>query len=117
MAFINGAFIATIMLAQAFIERRLQDYMEARGLAKQARRGLKAIVQYFRQNHLLNELLLDKIDRLRQTRNPFSHLKPIDHPYTMAQRIFLEMKQPEEILETEAKEAIALMYTIFMAKL
>ena len=117
LAFVSGAYIAAVMLAQAFIERRLQDYLEAKGQTKQARRGLKAILQHFRRHHLLNELLLDKIDHLRQTRNPFTHLKPIDHPYTMAQRIISERKEPIVILETEAKDAMALMYTIFTVKL
>jgi hypothetical protein len=112
LAFINGAFISSVMLAQAFIERRLQDYMEAKGLGKEAKRGLDFIIKYFRKRKILDEFLLGKIDLLRQRRNPFSHLKPYDHPYTMGQRIFLEKKQPDKILLSDAKEAISLMYNI-----
>jgi hypothetical protein len=116
-AFINGEYIAAITLAQAFIERRLQGYMEAKGLEKEARRGLKSILKFYRDNHLINDLLVDKIDQLRQKRNPFSHLKPIDHPYTIGQRIAQELKYPGEFLEIDAKEALGLMYTIFKLKL
>lgn len=117
VAFINGAFISSIILAQAFVERRLQDYMEARGLSKEARRGLDFIIKYFRKNRILDEFLLRKIDVLRQKRNPFSHLKPYDHPYTLSQRIFLERKQPDQILLSDAKEAVSLMYKISLIQL
>ena len=117
LAFINGAFVATIMLTQAFIERRLQDTMEARGLGKEARRGLAFILSYFRKNNLLDTFLLDKIDHLRKARNPFSHLKPFDHPYAISQRMFLQSQQPEEILEVDAKNALSLMYKLAMTNL
>lgn len=112
LTFISGAFAATIMLSQAFIEHWLQALLGNNGFENAAKRGLKSIIKCCRDNHLLNDYLLGKIDHLRQTRNPFSHLKPTAHPFTLSQRLFLEKKQPNEILEKEAKDALGLMYTI-----
>jgi hypothetical protein len=116
-AYLNGAFISTILLSQAFIERRLQEFMMAKGLDNEARRGTEAIIKYCRKHHLMNEYLLDKFDHLRKARNPLTHLKPYDHPFTLAQRINQERKPPGEILKREAKEALMLMYAILFTHL
>jgi hypothetical protein len=116
-AYLNGAFIATIILSQAFIERRLQDFMTSKGLEQEAKRGVQFIISYCRKHQLINDYLLDKIDHLRQTRNPLAHLKPYDHPFTLGQRTYKERKRPDEILEREAKEALSLMYTILFTRL
>ena len=50
MAFINGEFISTILLAQAFIERNLQGYYESIGLEKIAQKGLKSIIDHAKKN-------------------------------------------------------------------
>ena len=71
----------------------------------------------------MHNYLIEKIDSLRQKRNPFVHVKPYDHEFNLNQIIFNNLKgekpfkQPFEILETDAKEAISLMYTVFMTDL
>lgn len=117
LAFVNGAFVATIMLAQAFVEHWLQAYLEREGFSKEADQGLSAIASCCRDSHLLSEYLLDKVDHLRQVRNPFTHLKPYHSPFTMSHRLLVERVPPDEILEREAREAIGVMYTVFAARL
>jgi hypothetical protein len=119
MAFINGEFISTILLSQAFIERKLQMYYNSIGLDNIANRGLKAITDHAKKNNTIHDFLIVKIDTLRKKRNPFVHLKEIDHEYNLDQRMVKSignakgLKQPFEILIDDAKEAIALMYAIF----
>jgi len=123
MTFINGEFISTILLAQAFIEKKIQVHYAHLGFDKIASRGLKAIIRHARQNNILHTYLLDKIDDLRKKRNPFSHLKPADHNYNLDKRFMIELskskdyKAPSDILEQDAKEALSLMYTIFITNL
>ena len=122
MSYINGEFIATILLAQAFIERKLQMHYESFGLEKIAKRGLKAIVSHARKNNILHIYLLEKIDILRKKRNPFTHFKSFENEFNLSQRMFKELKKttefckPYQMLENDAKEAISLMYTIFLTK-
>ena len=122
MAFINGEFISTILLSQAFIERKLQLHYLSLGLENVANRGLKGIVTHAKKNNILHEYLIERIDILRKRRNPFSHVKPIGHEFNLAQRM-VDLKsnktyrQLEEIMINDAKEAISLMYTIFITEL
>ena len=115
--YINGAYISTFMLAQAFVERRLYDFMTDKGLEHEAKRGAKAIIKYCRKHQLINEFLLEKFDRLRQIRNPFVHVKSFDDPFTLGQRIFFEKIQPDKLMEKDAKEALSLMYTLLFTRL
>ncbi|WP_298537882.1 hypothetical protein [uncultured Algibacter sp.] len=123
MAFINGEFISTILLSQAFIERKLQLHYQSLGLENIAKRGLKAIVNHAKKNNILHEYLIERIDVLRKRRNPFSHVKPTEHEFNLTQRMMSDLKsdkkyrQPFEIMTDDAKEAISLMYTIFITEL
>ncbi len=115
-SFINGQFIATLMLAQSFIERVLQKQMENKGYPA-ANRGLKYIIKYCKDNQFLEPILINKIDKLRKIRNPFSHLKHDDYPYRVDARVFQEQKMHQEILQKDAEEAIGLMYTVALTRL
>ena len=112
MAFINGEFVAVLMLSLAYIERKTQLYLSALGFAKESKRGLKFMVDFARENNLLSTFLLKKVDLLRNRRNPFSHLKDCNHKFNISQRILKEMKEPLSMLERDAYEAISLMYFI-----
>ncbi len=123
MAFVNGEFISTILLSQAFIERRLQMHYNSLGLDNIANRGLKSIIDHAKKNHTIHGFLIAKINLLRKRRNPFVHLKEIGHEYNLDQRMVKSIKdatgikQPFEILMDDARDAIALMYAIFTTKL
>ena len=118
-AFLNGQYIGTLLLAQAFVERLLQSEMNHRGYPG-ATRGLKYIVKYCTDNQLLPLSALRKIDHLRKIRNPFAHLKPYDYPYNLSQRIFERLKEfrdPEQMLFDDAKEAISVMIMVLFLKM
>jgi len=116
MAFINSEYISTILLANAFLEHWLGGILSARGFRKEANSGLKSIIECLRNNNLLHDYLLEKIDRLRQIRNPFVHKKPLGHRKNLDQRVFLEQRLPFELLEKDAKEALSLMYQVAVTK-
>ncbi|MFC1463169.1 hypothetical protein ACFLQU_06175 [Verrucomicrobiota bacterium] len=116
MCFINGQFIATLMLTQAFIEHALQASLEGLGHPRVARRGLSEITKWFRSNRPQHDFLMEKIDKLRRFRNPFSHLRPFDDPDTIGQRMFKSKQLPEDIIEKEARDALALMYQVAITR-
>ena len=121
MAFINGEFISTILLSQAFIERLLQIHYVSLGLEKFSQQGINKILVHAKTHNTIHSFLLPKIDELRKKRNPFVHLKPHGHEYNITQRIIAnkdnDFKQPMEMLFIDAKEAIRLMYAIFTTPL
>lgn len=120
MAFINGEYISTILLAQSFIEKIFQDHYCSIGLEKESKRGLKYLIKHAKKNDIIHEFLLDKIELLRKKRNPFTHLKPYNHKFTINNRFYDNFKKYEDIhkmLENDAKEAMSLMYTISISNL
>jgi hypothetical protein len=115
--FINGQWIATILLAQAFIERQIHSHMLSKGYPG-ADRGIKYMLKYCRTNSILSESVLDKIDHLRSIRNPFTHLKPVDYPFNLGRRIFQgQNKGPDEVLENDARQALALIAIMLFVKM
>jgi hypothetical protein len=84
------------------------------GFEKESKRGLKSLTKFARKKNLINNYWLEKIDLLRKKRNPSIHLKPYKYEFNLTQRIFRKIgkKEPFEILENDAKEAISLMYQI-----
>ena len=106
----------------SFIERIIQGHFEALGQNKIAQRSLSSMISYAKRNNLIDEFILERINILRQKRNPFAHTKPYDYEYSISQRIFnniknsQQFKQPLEILENDAKDALSLMYTVLVTK-
>lgn len=123
MAFINGQFISTILLAQAYIERTLQIHYNSIGLNTISKKGLKAIIDHAKKNKTIHHFLLPTIDELRKIRNPFVHLKEYEHDFNLSQRIFKNIKAGKsynyftEIIYDDSKDAIRLMYAIFITPL
>ncbi|MFN2524741.1 MAG: hypothetical protein ABR505_00530 [Actinomycetota bacterium] len=116
MTFLNGQFIATSLLATAFIEHRFASVLAARGFVRESRAGFKRIVATLRAKGWVNSLLLDKVDLIRQRRNPFVHLKEFNHAHNLARRSVDSRTDPYELIESDAKEALTVMYTVAIGK-
>jgi hypothetical protein len=116
MTFVNGNYIATVMLSQAFIEHILQIEVERLGHPVVARKGLREIIKWFKRERPHNDFLMNRVDRLRRFRNPFSHLRPFDDPDTLARRAMKSQSDPSEIIKMETKEALALMYQVAITR-
>ena len=115
--FINGQYVATMMLSQAFIERLLADFFKSKGRKKITTCGLHDMVEYAREHELINEYFLKRIDILRLKRNPFTHRKPFNHRFNISKRVLVSLSAPMELLEKDAKAAILLLYEFATARL
>lgn len=114
--YINGDFVATVMVAQAFVEHRLQAYLEARGERQLARAGLARILRFIRKRGLLDPVVVRGLDHLRNIRNPFAHLRPFDDPHGLGRRSLDQRIDPSELMEREAFTALSLMLTVAVAR-
>jgi hypothetical protein len=115
-AFINGQDVATVMLSQAFIEHILQIHLENGGHPAVAQRGLKAIIKHVRETEPQHEYVMGLVDEVRKVRNPFSHLRDFEDPDSLTQRVMRTQTMPEQVLEDEAKRALAVMYQIAVTR-
>ncbi|HLP50969.1 MAG TPA: hypothetical protein VK154_08795 [Chitinophagales bacterium] len=111
--FINCQFIATIVLAQSFIERRFQEYFSMRlNQDERAKQTLYKLLEGFRNDGFIDEFLIDKIDTLRLKRNPFVHHRDINDKNAFRNRANAAKVNVNELLEQDAKDALTVMFGI-----
>jgi hypothetical protein len=55
---------------------------------------------------------LNKLDRIQAIRNPFVHLKALNHPNIMTRRMLAQRTALDELSNQEAQEALSLMFSI-----
>ena len=115
--YVNGDYASVLMVAQAFVEHRMQGYLEGQGQPKVAKSGLVKILEYCEQHRLLDPVILKGLDHLRRIRNPFTHMRPFEDPHTLAQRSLRMRLHPAELMEQEAFRAFSLMLTVAVVRL
>jgi hypothetical protein len=108
----HGNFVGTVLLCTSFVEHWFSAGLRKRGLQKEADRGLAASIKVARQRKLADCSLLDAADELRKIRNPFVHLKGFDHEHGIVRRAVNRGKDPMQLIEQDAKEAIITMYSV-----
>jgi len=106
--FVDGHYIATLMLATALIEHVISDELVARNKAKYGT-PFERLIKIAREEALFPLELLEVADRLRAIRNPFAHHKPDDHEHRLGNRYFAQKRHPGLIAEEDAKEALIAM--------
>jgi hypothetical protein len=109
--FVNGHYIATILLAVSLIEHTLSDVIVESGGERPFR--LAGAIETARSKNLFPDDLLNAADRLREIRNPFTHRRKPDDPDVFANRFRAHDMHPTALLEEDAKAALVAMYQFF----
>lgn len=104
--FIDGHFLATIVLAQAFVEKVLHAHYFEIGFGEVAKKGLNAIIKHAQKNKVLNSYVLAQADKIRLIRNPITHIKDFEYEHNLDRRSFKSRVSPMYQLSNDAKEAI-----------
>lgn len=112
LCFISGQFVATVMLATSFVEHTLADELGELSLIK-GKPTLDRMIELARDNLGFPSDLLDRADRLRNLRNPFTHRRPLEDKDTFGNRFMSAKVHPGAILEADAKLAIGVIYELF----
>lgn len=96
--FVEGHYIATLMLATALIEHVISEELVSANAANYGIAFDRAI-KLAREKQLFPTELLDIADRLRLLRNPFAHRKPDNHEHTLGNRYMAQQRHPLLIAE------------------
>ena len=102
-----GNFMATVLLAQSFIEQSLGAGFSFAGDEKTANKGFSVLVDSARESGYITERLPNTLDKLRKIRNPYIH-----HIGGTAKRSYMgrfaetEFVAPEDLVVEDAKFAI-----------
>jgi hypothetical protein len=110
--FVEGHYIATLVLATAFIEHVIAEQLVASSKAKFGIEFRDAIA-LARKEQLFPEPLLDSAEQLRVLRNPFAHRKPDGHEHTLGNRYLAQKRHPQAVAEEDARTALIAMYGHF----
>lgn len=113
--FIEGHYIATVLLAMAFIEHTVIDELAKNGLGRPGRFSLA--LKAAAESQLFPDELLSRTSKLSLIRNAFTHRKPSDNPNSFGYRFQTRGVHPARILEEDAKQFLALMYEYFRCTL
>lgn len=116
-SYIFGQYITTLILAQAFIERRFQEYFHFRFDDKRAKYTLDKFIKEFKGTGFLPDFVLDKIDKIRLKRNPFIHHRDPLSQDTLMARAFNSKTNPDRLLHNDAKDAIEVMFYIVQQRI
>ena len=110
--FIEGHYIATLMLATALIEHVISEELVSTCKAKYGIPFERAI-ELAGEGGLFPSELLESADKLRILRNPFAHRKPDNHVHTLGNRHIAEKRHPGLVVEQDARAALVAMYGHF----
>ena len=114
--FVCGHFVAALLLVTSFIEHTLADELQELGLAK-GDPPLGRLIALARDHLSLPGDLLDRADRLRKLRNPFTHRRSGEDPDTLGNRFRSAKTHPATIMENDAMLALGVMYELFQLTL
>ena len=72
-SFLDGNFVATVLLAQSFVEHSLGAAYSMAGAEAVVRQGFKALVEAAHSDGRVPKELAEKLHTLRKMRNPYTH--------------------------------------------
>lgn len=110
--FIDGHFIATLVLSLSFIEHTLVIMLSSKGLSSN-HAGIGGALKLARTHNMLPNELLGRTDLLQKRRNPFVHKKLPSHEHSLSFRYINERCHPNAILQEDAEESLHLAHLFF----
>lgn len=110
--FIDGHFIATLVLSMAFIEHALVIMLNLKSLSSSSP-GVGGKLALARRHNTLPNELLDRTQLLQNRRNPFIHKKLPSREHSLSFRYINERRHPNKILQEDAEESLQLAHLFF----
>jgi hypothetical protein len=102
-----GNFMATVLLAQAFIEQTLGGSYMLSGQDEIAQRGFAGLIAAARDDGKITAELANEFDHLRRIRNPYTHNVSGLGPRSYMGRLKdTEFVAPEDLVMEDAKFAV-----------
>lgn len=109
-SFVNGNFVATVLLCQSMAEQLLASFLHSALLADDLPRRIKfqETLKRCRERGLLSEQDARDLTKLMGLRNPLSHFRHMDDDGSLVRRSFDDREPIESIIRRDAEFAIGL---------
>lgn len=106
-SFVNGNYVATIMLCQSLMEHLLAAFLHAALLAElDSKPRFSDTLREGQKRGLLNEQDINDLKRLGQLRNPLAHYRNINDADHLDRRAMTTDQHPLELCYADAEFAI-----------
>lgn len=112
VCFIDGHFIATVLIGCAFIDQVIDDELREKGL-----KNFKSDLGACRTDGLFDADLLDELEAIRKIRRGYAHRLTDGHANRLHNRVAESKAHPRRIMEEDGKRTISCMYRFHRATL
>lgn len=102
LAYIQGSYLATVVLCLAHIEHELAGYFHAAGKSWARTANLQKLLEEARQHGILSGSEVGALNDLRNVRNSYAHFKPESHSLSLSSRA---VNQNESLIKTMGADA------------
>lgn len=116
-SFFAGQFIATIIVAAAYVEQQVVYELLDRKLTSDDKLRASDAIKLARKHQSLAGALLDRIDAVAELRNSYAHFRDLTHPTSFSARFRKAGVHPDVLRVNDAHEALQVMDEVFHATL
>jgi len=113
--FVNGQFIACVLLCQCFLENSLRSMLSAGGFVKDEwleKVGFYDLIKKAHESGQISDEEAEDFHWTRKSRIQYIHPKPIFSERHIAHRMLQENKTLDELNENNAKKAIKIIFNL-----
>jgi hypothetical protein len=102
LAYVNGLYLATVLLALVVAEQKLAGTLYAAGVEKAKKLKLEDLLSVSLEERLITQGEHELLNKLRGIRNAYSHYRPLSHPSKLARRSISTGAAMEDVLKEDA---------------
>jgi len=114
--FINGHFIACVVLTQMVLEHLLAGLFRIFGRDDIADAGFGRLLSEADRERLISSVEFEKFNLLRERRNRYTHSRKPLAPNSIERRTLKANVPYEQIMEDDAREALQMLFAIMQRK-
>lgn len=109
-SYVNGNYMAVVLLCQAFIEHSLSGEFIMRGQSTIAESSFKIILESAKAAEIINGTLFEQLEVLRKIRNPYVHAKAGLKNGSLAKKMIDgRFESAEELAKSDALKSLGIL--------
>lgn len=115
-AYMDGLFLATILLAVACLEQELAGMLHASGDDSAANAKFTDLIRKSEELNLIDAAMVEELDKLRVIRNSYTHFRTLKHPQNWAMRSIAQEADHTDVLESDALQIMEVLASFMRSR-
>ncbi|MBM3325058.1 MAG: DUF4145 domain-containing protein [Calditrichaeota bacterium] len=114
LCYLNGAFVACVLVVQAALEDILRDFYRLQGNDKLVEKGFKDLINKSSEDGLISDREAAEMHSIRELRNPYQHTKLPMHEKGFSRRIQKSNFEKDEwdLMREDAEKALICLFEL-----